>query len=193
MLTYCFRLKDLRYSLRHEASEPLIYGIFKAHTDERSGTSTCLETDTDGDLNLNKMIKNKRIYTTYSSSSEMLDNLSEWDDNEEIIYHAFTELEVPKDNESNKEKRERRKSRRIKSDDGTTVPPQEIIDDPGLQRYWLNRYELFHRYDEGIQLDKGRSFIYLCIFEKREIYKYSHRYKYRCIMVMYILQRVGIL
>ena len=31
--------------------------------------------------------------------------------------------------------------------------PKEILENPSLSRYWLQRYRLFSRYDEGIQLD----------------------------------------
>ena len=31
--------------------------------------------------------------------------------------------------------------------------PREIRENPSLARYWLQRYRLFSRYDEGIQLD----------------------------------------
>lgn len=147
--------------MRHRASEPLIYGVFKVHADEHSGTSTCLETDTDGDPGCNKMIKNKRS-CTYSSSSDVLDNQSEWDENEEIIFHELTELDVSESEETNEEELwERRRCKRIKLEDEITEPPQEIEDDPTMLKYWLNRYELFHKYDDGIQLDKGKFYIYI--------------------------------
>ncbi|XP_025154280.1 uncharacterized protein LOC105191479 isoform X2 [Harpegnathos saltator] len=145
--------KDLRQLLQHQhASETAIYD--KVRADERSGTSTCLETDTDGDPSPNKKKSNKRT-CAFSSSSEALDNHSEWDDNEEIIVHELTELDVSEDNESNEEELwERRRCKRLRTEDDTAEPPQEVEDDPTLVRYWLNRYELFHKYDEGIQLDK---------------------------------------
>lgn len=141
--------------MRHRASESAIYD--KIHADERSSTSTCLETDTDGDPGLK--INNKKYTCTFSSSSEALDNQFEWDDNEEIITHKLTELDVPESDENDEEKlRERRICKRLRIDEDIEDFPEEIKEDD-LVKYWLNRYELFHKYDEGIQLDKGKSFL----------------------------------
>lgn len=38
---------------------------------------------------------------------------------------------------------------------GSVKLPIEIENDRQLMKYWLNRYELFSRFDEGIQLDTG--------------------------------------
>ena len=56
-----------------------------------------------------------------------------------------------------KRKRTRRKK---KSSDGTNNKfiemPEEIRDNPKLKKYWVNRYRLFSKYDEGIKLDAGK-------------------------------------
>ena len=28
--------------------------------------------------------------------------------------------------------------------------------DPGMRKYWMQRYRLFSRFDEGIKMDKGK-------------------------------------
>ncbi|XP_032681835.1 trimethylguanosine synthase isoform X2 [Odontomachus brunneus] len=141
--------KDLR-SLRHEELEPVI-----DKADEYSTTTICQDTNTDGDPGPSKMISNQQRTCTFSSSSEALDSQFEWDDNEEIITHELTELDVFEGNENSKEELwERRRCKRMKTIDDTMQLPQEIKNEKNLQRYWLNRYELFHKYDEGIQLDK---------------------------------------
>lgn len=38
---------------------------------------------------------------------------------------------------------------------GQPLPP-EIVADPELAKYWAQRYRLFSRFDEGIQLDRGK-------------------------------------
>lgn len=166
-------MKDLR-SLRHEEVES---AIDNTQADEQSNTSICLETDSDSDPSPSMMINNQRI-CAFSSSSEALNSQLEWDDNEEIIAHELTELDIPENNENSEEDLwERRRCKRIKMGDDTIQPPQEIKNEKGLMRYWLNRYELFHKYDEGIQLDKGTHFTYTYIL-------YIHMCKKRKINVL---------
>ena len=47
-------------------------------------------------------------------------------------------------------KKKKRKRRKV-----TPMPP-EIADDPELKKYWGQRYRLFSKFDEGIQMDKGK-------------------------------------
>lgn len=43
--------------------------------------------------------------------------------------------------------------------------PEEIRNNPNLKKYWVNRYRLFSKYDEGIKLDAGR-LIYIISWRK---------------------------
>lgn len=36
--------------------------------------------------------------------------------------------------------------------------PNEIQKDTSLLKYWNNRFRLFKKFDQGIKLDKGKSF-----------------------------------
>ncbi|XP_075978713.1 trimethylguanosine synthase 1 [Anticarsia gemmatalis] len=53
-------------------------------------------------------------------------------------------------------KRRRRPKRYAKLDDDidTSAMPVELRDDPKMYKYWKKRHSLFHRFDEGIQLDR---------------------------------------
>ena len=43
--------------------------------------------------------------------------------------------------------------------------PAEIRANPKIKKYWLRRFSLFSRFDEGIKLDEGRNICFcLCIF-----------------------------
>ncbi|XP_020668629.3 trimethylguanosine synthase [Pogona vitticeps] len=50
-------------------------------------------------------------------------------------------------------KKENKKTRRKKKRNKPSLPP-EIAADPELAKYWAQRYRLFSRFDEGIQLDR---------------------------------------
>lgn len=42
----------------------------------------------------------------------------------------------------------------------STKLPIEIQNDRKLMKYWLNRYQLFNKFDQGIKLDRGTFFTY---------------------------------
>ena len=46
----------------------------------------------------------------------------------------------------------------------------------GLQKYWIQRYRLFSRFDEGIQLDNGES----CIFPSNFTTPLTHKLTFFC-------------
>lgn len=48
-------------------------------------------------------------------------------------------------------KRRRRKKK--------VVLPAEIRENPHLRKYWHKRFSLFSKFDEGIQLDEGKTSI----------------------------------
>jgi hypothetical protein len=45
-----------------------------------------------------------------------------------------------------------------------------------LQKYWIQRYRLFSRFDEGIKLDNGKS----CIFSSNFTTPLTHELKFFC-------------
>ncbi|XP_014474789.1 PREDICTED: uncharacterized protein LOC106744478 isoform X2 [Dinoponera quadriceps] len=145
--------KDPKYLLRHQISEPLIYD--KMHVDKRSSTSTYLETDIDGDPDFTKMINNEHTCTCCFPSET--DDQIDGDDDEEIIAHELTELDYPDEATNDWSNEEgfwgRKKSKKGKCTICISDLPQEMREDSSLRKYWFKRYELFHKYDEGIQLD----------------------------------------
>ena len=50
-------------------------------------------------------------------------------------------------------KKKKKKRRKV-----APMPP-EIAGDPELRKYWQQRYRLFSKFDEGIQMDKGRKIV----------------------------------
>ncbi|KAM3960755.1 trimethylguanosine synthase 1 [Aphomia sociella] len=60
-------------------------------------------------------------------------------------------------NTSDTTKRRRRNKRHYRFDDSeidkSDMPP-ELMDDPKMFKYWKKRHSLFHRFDEGIKLDR---------------------------------------
>lgn len=116
-------------------------------------SSISLNADTDGNASFGQR-ENENSF--FSDSS---DNESEWSDNEGIIVHELTELDVPEINESRASFRKRRKCKKVEQKGNISEWPQEIQENTNLLKYWHNRYEIFHKYDEGIQLDKGMLFI----------------------------------
>jgi len=80
------------------------------------------------------------------------------------VKRSFDTISPPKISKK-KKKRNRSRSRANKrarismenSQDGNdnSICPEEIWSQPGMKKYWHNRYELFSKYDEGIKLDLG--------------------------------------
>lgn len=58
--------------------------------------------------------------------------------------------------EANAMKKKRNKKTKKWKNRNLKCLPQEIADDPELSKYWAQRYRLFSRFDEGIQLDRGK-------------------------------------
>jgi trimethylguanosine synthase len=63
------------------------------------------------------------------------------------------------DDEDNKEKKKKKKSKQQIILDKKNIP-EEFHNDSELLKYWLQRYRLFSKFDEGIVLDRGNR-IYL--------------------------------
>lgn len=101
-----------------------------------------------------------------SSSSNSTEDEYEWDENEEIISHKLTQLDVPEKNESKTSFNNRIKCKKIRLIKDVSELPQNLRGDKTLHKYWFNRYEIFHKYDDGIQLDTG-----MCISYNSEIRK----------------------
>jgi trimethylguanosine synthase len=61
------------------------------------------------------------------------------------------------DDEDNKEKKRKGKKKNSKQIilDKKNIP-EEFHNDSELLKYWLQRYRLFSKFDEGIVLDRGR-------------------------------------
>ncbi|XP_037869789.1 trimethylguanosine synthase [Bombyx mori] len=51
-------------------------------------------------------------------------------------------------------KRKRRQKRYSRVEEDASEMPQELQDDPKMFKYWKKRHSLFHRFDEGIKLDR---------------------------------------
>lgn len=68
-----------------------------------------------------------------------------------IVHYGFHGLGEASTTKKKKNKKTRNKKNRNKP----SVPP-EIAADPVLAKYWAQRYRLFSRFDEGIQLDRGK-------------------------------------
>lgn len=124
------------------------------HADERPGTSTCLDTYADGDPGLK--INNKKYICPFSSSSAVDNQFKRNNYDEEIIACKFTELDASESNDDEEKLRDRRRCRKLTINEDIQGPPKEIK--KNCLKYYLNRYELFNRYDEGIQLDEGKFF-----------------------------------
>lgn len=59
----------------------------------------------------------------------------------------------------NKFKRKKLSKKRQKLDPNfLKTLPNEIQKDTSLLKYWYNRFRLFKKFDQGIKLDKGKSF-----------------------------------
>ena len=52
-------------------------------------------------------------------------------------------------------KKKRKKKRRGNKRERVAMP-EEVANDPELQKYWKQRYRLFSRFDEGVRLDRGK-------------------------------------
>lgn len=68
------------------------------------------------------------------------------------------ELEKSLENQQVEPKRKRKAKRKAKIDetkeDETSSMPEELKNDPKMYKYWKKRHSLFHRFDEGIKLDR---------------------------------------
>ncbi|XP_062986812.1 trimethylguanosine synthase [Elgaria multicarinata webbii] len=62
-------------------------------------------------------------------------------------------LQMETEGEVNATKKKNKKLQKKKNRSVQTLPP-EIASDPELAKYWAQRYRLFSRFDEGIQLDR---------------------------------------
>ena len=84
-----------------------------------------------------------------SSSAVLAQGSCEGDTEEETIVEEEEEDHIEVQMTKSAKQRRRRKRRKGK------LPPAEIADNPELMKYWAQRYRLFSRYDDGIQLDRG--------------------------------------
>lgn len=66
-----------------------------------------------------------------------------------MVFHVGGELDLCVPAGPTKPPRKKKNKKRK-----VEVPP-EIAADPDLAKYWVQRYRLFSRFDEGIQLDTG--------------------------------------
>ncbi|KAM3838727.1 trimethylguanosine synthase isoform 1-T1 [Vipera latastei] len=63
-------------------------------------------------------------------------------------------LQMETESEANAMKKKKNKKMQRWKNRNLKCLPQEIADDPELSKYWAQRYRLFSRFDEGIQLDR---------------------------------------
>ncbi|KAL7984296.1 hypothetical protein Chor_002866 [Crotalus horridus] len=63
-------------------------------------------------------------------------------------------LQMETESKANAMKKKRNKKMKKWKNRNLKCLPQEIADDPELSKYWAQRYRLFSRFDEGIQLDR---------------------------------------
>lgn len=73
---------------------------------------------------------------------------------------------IVEDNKNKKRKGKKSKSKQIVFEKKNI--PEEFHNDPELLKYWLQRYRLFSKFDEGIVLDRGKI---LNLFSKFNFYK----------------------
>ena len=59
------------------------------------------------------------------------------------------------DSFSEKKHKRRRRKKNKKTETSRVPMPPEVAEDRILKKYWAQRYRLFSKFDEGIQLDKG--------------------------------------
>lgn len=84
-----------------------------------------------------------------TEASESLDKNRQWSELRDGS-HDEDKITVPR-KKSKKKKRHKNKKSEI-----SRVPmPPEVAGDATLKKYWAQRYRLFSRFDEGIQLDYG--------------------------------------
>lgn len=69
-------------------------------------------------------------------------------------------VEKVKDESKSKSKKKKKKQKRTLMKANL---PNEIRTNPQLLKYWYRRFQLFHRFDEGIQLDAGRCLTLLLV------------------------------
>lgn len=55
-----------------------------------------------------------------------------------------------------KQKKKKKKKKKAYTEKFRVPMPSEVADNPVLCKYWAQRYRLFSRFDEGIQLDTGK-------------------------------------
>ena len=64
------------------------------------------------------------------------------------------------DDEEKKDKKGKKKPKQLVLDKKNI--PEEFHNDPELLKYWLQRYRLFAKFDEGIILDRGKVILCVC-------------------------------
>ncbi|XP_059050726.1 trimethylguanosine synthase [Achroia grisella] len=133
----------------------------KSDSDKRTQmTNVELEQDTDVVENINIDNDDRKDVVIEAADVELPPDLetsfSDAQDNEEQnSENAMIENTVP--NTSDTTKRRRRNKRHSRLDvAGVDVSdmPAELKDDPKMFKYWKKRHSLFHRFDEGIKLDR---------------------------------------
>ena len=66
------------------------------------------------------------------------------------------------DNQTKRRQKKNKKSKPLVLDKNSI--PEEFHNDPELLKYWLQRYRLFSKFDQGIVLDRGTQLIKLLFF-----------------------------
>lgn len=82
------------------------------------------------------------------------DRTSAQSNDEEKIDSCDLVDEIQRAQKRNRKKKKKKKSpNKLEIDTNDSEKPEEIRNNVKLKKYWLNRYRLFSRYDEGIKLD----------------------------------------
>ncbi|XP_045767037.1 trimethylguanosine synthase isoform X1 [Maniola jurtina] len=62
--------------------------------------------------------------------------------------------EVTENTSQIKRRRRQKRYSKVEENYDTSDMPPELLDDPKMYKYWKKRHSLFHRFDEGIKLDR---------------------------------------
>lgn len=69
----------------------------------------------------------------------------------------------------------RKERKRKKKNNKLSNVPSEIKESPMLMKYWLRRFSLFNKFDEGIKLDQGRYSRNMLVYQCDEIKFYFQK------------------
>lgn len=106
---------------------------------------------------IGEFVNPNETYNQSKKTKESASEIGELSSNEATPCSSSSELceEEDKFEPISKKLKKAKSSRKKSKAQKTQNLPPEIAKNPKLRKYWMRRYRLFSKFDEGIQLDEG--------------------------------------